>query len=1018
MKRTLAPVMTLLMLLALAMPVAAVAPQPVADDAIAKNASASYIVRLEADPVVAYEGGIDGLAATKPRPGAKINPNSPTVKAYVAHLVGAHDATIAGLGRGAHKLHDYVYSFNGFSAVMSARQAVVLAQTAGVLSVTPDEIRPLTTDNSPEYLGLSGEGGLWEQLGGQGAAGENVIVGVVDTGIWPEHPSFADRDSNGKRIYRQVAGWHGKCEPGEAFNASHCNQKLIGAQYFADGFLASAPLAENEYLSPRDADGHGTHTASTAAGNANVSASVLGSDLGIISGMAPRARVAAYKACYTDASGADGCATSDLVAAIDQAVADGVDVINYSIGSSAETLAGPDDIAFLFAAQAGIFVATSNGNTGPDPQTTGSPATVPWVTSVGASTQDRSFEGSVTLGNGASYTGVTLTGGTDMLPIVDSADLEPPAGYEDDGNPDTDDTELCFIGALPDVTDQIVLCARGTNARVEKSEAVAEAGGAGMVLYNTVANDTLNTDNHFVPSLHVAKAAGEAIKAYIAGPNAPTAQIGAGRAVDDPTAPDMAAFSSRGPNGAAPDIIKPDVTAPGVNILAGATPTPHLGAPGQLFQAISGTSMSSPHVAGVGALLVQAHPDWTPAMIKSALMTTAHQDVDKEDGETAADPFDMGAGHIVPTPASDPGLVYNAGFNDYLAFLCGTTDAVNPTSCDALTGSLGFSDDPSDLNLASIGVADLAGVQTVTRSVTNVGAAAVYTASVEAPAGVAVVVEPGSLDLAAGETGEFTVTFTSTDTVVPDEWAFGSLTWSDGDHSVRSPLAVKPTALSAPEEVFGQGTDGSLSYDVTFGFAGPFTAEAVDLIPSTTQEGHVEDDPANDINTALGTCDFAGYPDPTNFDCTGITWHVVEAPAGTQHLRVSLFDDFTDGADDLDLYVFDQGGNNVASSGSGTSAEQADVFNTSDSAYLVAVHGWATDETEGGPGTDYTLFSWAVGGSAGADFTVDGPDAAVLGATATIDVSWTGLEAGNKYLGAVLYSGGNPGYTLVNIDTE
>lgn len=1018
MKRTLPSIVTLLMVLTMAAPVAAVTPQPVADDAIDKNASGSYIVRLEADPVVAYEGGINGLAATKPRPGEKINPNSGTVKAYVAHLVGAHDAALANVGGGGHKLHDYVYSFNGFSAVLTPTQAVLLAQTAGVLSVTPDEIRPLTTDNSPDYLGLSGDGGLWDQLGGQGAAGEDVIVGVVDTGIWPEHPSFADRDADGKRIYRQIPGWHGKCEPGEAFNASHCNQKLIGAQYFADGFLASAPLADNEYLSPRDADGHGTHTASTAAGNANVAASVLGSDLGTISGMAPRARVAAYKACYTDAGGADGCATSDLVAAIDQAVADGVDVINYSIGSSAETLAGPDDIAFLFAAQAGIFVATSNGNTGPGPQTTGSPATVPWVTSVGASTQDRSFRGLVTLGNGASYSGVTLTGGTDMLPIVDSADLEPPAGYEDDGNPGTDDTELCFIGALPDVSGMIVLCARGTNARVEKSQAVAEAGGAGMVLYNTVANDTLNTDNHFVPSLHVALADGQAIKAYIDGTSAPTAQIGAGAAVDDPSAPDMASFSSRGPNGAAPDIIKPDVTAPGVNILAGGTPTPHLGAPGQLFQAISGTSMSSPHVAGVAALLVQAHPDWTPAMIKSALMTTAHQDVDKEDGTTPADPFDMGAGHIVPTPANDPGLVYNTGFNNYLAFLCGTTDAVNPTSCTALANA-GFSLDPSDLNLASIGVADLAGIQTVSRSVTNVGAtAAVYNASVEAPAGVSVTVEPSSLSLAPGQTAPFEVTFASTDSVVPDEWAFGSLTWSDGAHAVRSPLAVKATALSAPEEVFGEGIEGSLTYDVTFGFAGPFTAEAVDLIPATTEEGSVQDDPSNNINTALGTCNFAGFPDPTNFDCTGITWHVVEAPAGTEHLRVSLFDEFTDGADDLDLYVYTLGGTNVAASGSGTSAEQADVFNPTDPAYLVAVHGWATDETSGGPGTNYTLFSWAVGGSAGADFTVDAPAAAVLGATEAITVSWTGLEAGNKYLGAVLYSGGNPGYTLVNINTE
>jgi hypothetical protein len=704
------------------------------------------------------------------------------------------------------------------------------------------------------------------------------------------------------------------------------------------------------------------------------------------------------------------------VAAIDQAVADGVDVINYSIGSSAATLDSPDDIAFLFAARAGIFAATSNGNDGPDPETTGSPASVPWVTSVGASTQDRTFEGAVELGSGATFTGVTLTGGTDMLPIVDAADLEPPAGYEDDGNPDTDDTELCFVGALPSdaVSGKIVLCARGTNARVAKSEAVFEADGAGMVLYNTVANDTLNTDNHFVPSVHVDLAAGTAIKAYIDGTNAPTARIHAGQAVDDPSAPDMAAFSSRGPNSAAPDIIKPDVTAPGVNILAGNTATPFLGAPGELFQAISGTSMASPHVAGIGALLVQAHPDWTPAMIKSALMTTAHQDVDKEDGTTPADPFDMGAGHIVPTPANDPGLVYDTGYNAYVAFLCGTTDIVDPASCQILEDR-GFSDEPSDLNLASIGIGELAGSQTVTRTVTNVGAAGTYTATVEAPLGVSVAVEPSSLELAAGESGSFEVTFTTEAGAEYDEWVFGSLTWSDGDHSVRSPLAVRPVELAAPTEVFGSGVEGSLSYDITFGFTGPFDAQPAHLIPAAREAGHVDDDPSNDINIALGTCDFGSFP----FECTGITWHFVPTPAGTEHLRVSLFDDFTDGEDDLDLYVFGaDSGANVAGSGSGTSAEQADVFNPDESGYLVAVHGWATDETTGGPGANYTLFSWAVGTGTDTNLTVTAPATATLAESGTVEVAWSGLTADEKYLGAVVYSAGNPGYTLVNIGTE
>ena len=200
----------------------------------------------------------------------------------------------------------------------------------------------------------------------------------------------------------------------------------------------------------------------------------------------------------------------------------------------------------------------------------------------------------------------------------------------------------------------------------------------------------------------------------------------------------MAVFSSRGPNGAVADIIKPDVTAPGVQILAGASPTPFLGAPGQLFQAIQGTSMSSPHVAGVGALLVGAHPDWTPAMIRSALTTTAHQDVDKEDGTTPADPFDFGGGHIAPMPANDPGLVYDAGLRRLLRLPLRCRRARSfGRHCNAVR-----SIDPSDLNQATIGIAELAGIQTVTRTVTNVGPAGTYEVTVVPPAGVTAVGQP------------------------------------------------------------------------------------------------------------------------------------------------------------------------------------------------------------------------------------------------------------------------------------
>ncbi|QBQ54982.1 S8 family serine peptidase [Nitrosococcus wardiae] len=977
----------------------------VPDEALAetfgiKTGTNTYIVQLVDEPVVTYDGGIQDLPATKLTKGKKINPHSASIRGYTNHLRDQQAAVLNATGA-VEQFYNYVYSFNGYSAALTRQQAIATAKHPNVQMIFPEEILQIETDNTPEFLGLT-ERGLWDQLGGRGNAGEDIIIGVIDTGIWPEHPSFSDQldlsDASGRSGKRNSAygpppsDWFGECVSGEQFSQEDCNNKLIGARFYRVGAEAATVITE-DYLSPRDRDGHGTHTASTAGGNANVPAEIFGIDRGMVSGIAPRARIAAYKVCWNNV----GCFVSDIIKAIDDAVADGVDVINYSIGGGASLL-GPDDIAYLFAAEAGVFVATSAGNSGPGPDTVSGPASVPWITAVGASTQDRTFEGSVKLENGAEYFGASLTGGTDVLPLVDAED----AG-----------SELCHPDALDPalVADKIVLCLRGEIARVDKSRAVFEAGAAGMVLYNTSDTEAQITDNHFVPTVHINNTDGLAAKAYIdsAGPTA-TAQITGGEKVTIP-APWMAAFSSRGPNGIAPDIIKPDVTAPGVNILAGNTPNPYFGAPGELFLAISGTSMSSPHVAGVGALLKQAHPDWTPAMIKSALMTTGSQDVKKEDGATPADPFDMGSGHIAPNSAVDPGWLYQAGFRDYQAFLCGATTGVSQNTCDVLE-RFGFSFDASDLNLASIGIAELAGVQTVPRTVTSVTpGAATYNVSVDAPPGISVAVNPSSLTLAEGESGTYEVTFTTTSSATLDEWAFGSLAWSDSVHNVRSPIAIKPVVLAAPDEVSGTGTDGTLSYEITFGYSGDFAANPHGLIPAETQADTVVDDPANDINTALSTG-------------VGITVHVVDIPAGTKYARFSLFDGDTDGQDDLDLYVFDPDtADFVGSSGTPTSAEEVNLENPDPGMYQVVVHGWQTD----GPDANYTLFSWALGAADAGNMTVTAPSSAILGASDTVTVDWSSLETATKYLGSVTYhditspSGYNDGlidFTLVRIDTD
>ncbi len=958
-----------------------------------------YIVRMLEDPVVAYTGGIPGLAATAPGRGQKIDPTHPAVVNYAAHLDGRHADALARAG--GRKVYDYRFSFNGFAAELSPAQAEAMKGVPGVVAVVKDEMVEADTSSTPAFLGLTAPGGLWDMLGGFDRAGEDVIIGMVDSGIWPESLSFSDRTGlngnatkDGKLSYHQIPGWHGKCVPGEAFTGSDCNQKLIGAQYFNAAWGGSAALeAERpwEFMSARDYNGHGTHTSSTAGGNHGVPTTGPAAVFGPISGMAPRARIATYKALWStqDASTASGF-TSDLVAAIDQAVADGVDVINYSISGTTTNFLDPVQVAFLYAANAGVFVACSAGNSGPTTGTVAHPG--PWLTTVAAGTHNRNGEGSVTLGNGASYFGASVATAVGPAPFVDST----AAGL---AGADPTMVALCYAaidnGGTPvldpaKVAGKIVLCDRGVTARVNKSLAVQEAGGVGMVLVNTSPN-SLNADFHFVPTVHLADTDRAAVKAYAATAGA-TATINQASIVYNVPAPFTASFSSRGPLAAGSgDLLKPDVIAPGQDILAAVAPP---GNAGRDFNLYSGTSMSSPHVAGLAALLRNLHPDWTPMMIKSALMTSASDVLDGPNTNPLVI-FRQGAGHVRPNSAADPGLVVNAGWNDWLAFLCGTTTGVGASTCSALSG-MGYSLDPSDLNVASIAIGDMAGVQTVTRKVTNVGTrSATYTASVAGMSGFTVTVTPSSLTLARGATGTFTVAFTRT-TATLNSYGGGQLTWSDGSHRVRIPVVVRPVALAAPAQV--SGTGDPLSYSVKFGYTGPFTASARGLIPATTFTGSVVTDPTGTFQPVAG-------PSAVSFD--------VVVPAGTTYARFSLFDANSPPGSDLDLYVY-RGTTLVGSSGGSTATEQVSLVNPTAATYTVWVHGFSVPT----PGS-FTLFTWVLGTADAGNMVVSAPGAATLGASGTIGLSFTGLAPATRYLGSVAYGGSAslPNPTIVRVDT-
>ena len=950
-----------------------------AEPSAAQRGSHAYLVLLEEPPVAAYEGGKAGYPATKPAAGHKLNKNAAHVQKYAQYLRGRH-ADIAGRV-GASRLYDYDYSLNGFAAVLTPTQVARLQTTAGVARIERDSLSQTQTDNTPKFLGLSAPGGIWSQLGGQGNAGEDVIIGVVDTGIWPEHPSFADTGYG-----PAPAGWNGDCQSGEQWTPKNCNDKLIGARYFEKGYGHFGGDLAGDYQSPRDHDGHGTHTASTAGGNANVSATVLGRDMGTVSGVAPLARIAAYKACWPG-----GCATTDLVAAIDAAVSDGVDVINYSIGDGDPDFLDSDDVAFLFARQAGVFVSASAGNSGPGPSTVDHGG--PWLTTVGASTQDRSFTGTVKLGSGQTFKGVSITPGLASTPIVDGA----AAG-----------SVGCLTGLDPArVTGKIVVC-EGSFNRAARGLAVKQAGGVGLVLYTASENDSLMSDNHHIPALHVKRSIGLAVKSYIAGAGSAATASLSGGSKEFGGGNTMAAFSSRGPllpsERSTGDLLKPDVTAPGVQILAGNSPTATVGAPGQLFQAIGGTSMSSPHVAGIGALLRDRHPDWTPDLMQSALMTSARQDVRKEDGVTPADPFDFGAGHVVPNGAADPGLVYPVGFDDYRAFLrsqglCRLCFGTSPAPEAAAT----------NLNVPTVTIRSLAGVRTVTRTVRNVGPAGTYTVNVAAPAGVDVAVTPSRLTLAAGQTASYQVSFVANRKAVFNQYAFGSLTWSDGKggHRVRTPLVVRPVQLAAPASITGTGVSGSTTVSIPLGYQGSFSVAPQGLVPAVTEARTVTDDPTNNFDT--------DNPDANQ----GIQVHPLTVPAGTTLARLQLFDEFTDGDDDIDLYLYRVNGDGtqtlVGESAGGTSAERVELVNPQAGSYKLYTHGWQTDGTS----ASYTLFRWLVGSTAAGNMTTtSNTSTATVGGSADVTVAWSGLTSGTKYLGRVSYRDGvgEIGGTIVSIN--
>ena len=981
----------------------------------------TYIVQLKDEPAASYQGTTAGFAATQAAPGTPFRGNSAAVQSYRSFLRSKQLSVLASIGN-ARAISQLDTVFNGFTARLTPAQAAALQANPNVAAIAEDQLLKPATITTPVFLGLTAPGGVWSQVDANGMAikGENMILGDVDLGIWPESPSYADHvDANGTPTFSggtlvygpPPATWTGGCVAGDAFvPAQACNNKLIGAKYYDANLLSSGVTLDwAAFNSPRDdlgpSGGHGDHTASTAAGNEKVPAVVNGVTMGLAAGMAPRARIAAYKVCFTyDVAGGatkNSCSSADSMAAIDQAVKDGVNAINFSISGATGTTNDMVEQAFYRAALAGVFVAAAAGNSGPT-NTVNHPS--PWLTTVAAATHDRVIDGDVLLGNGSKYTGASLN----VNPLASA-----PLIRAEDAGVGGGNASLCFTAAdmtltpvagqvLLDpakVAGKVVICTRGTNPRVSKSAEVLAAGGVGMVLVDNGAG--LVSEAHSVPTVHVSAADGAAIKAYAAAGGSPTAAETAFYFGKQP-APTIASFSGRGPNLADVNILKPDLAAPGVGVIASVTPAyTHAQrdalaagtlAAGPAWASYDGTSMATPHVVGVSLLLKQAHPTWSPSAIKSALMTSAFDTLD--DGlagmQNGKLPWSQGAGFISPNKAIDPGLVYDMGKADYVKYQCLTQKSLVPASDCSTYGTL---DQTYNLNLPSITLGAMLGTTTVKRRVTNVGTSpATYTATASMGGGMSVAVSPSTLSLAPGASANFTVTVTPSASTPKFTWEYGTLSWTDGTHVVRSPLQANlGSSVSAPADFSATTVSGSKIFTITTGFNGKATAlkgmKDVTLGAPATLVPNTSVDAAAVCKTTSSTANVQVYS--------------MNVPAGAIVARFALRQaDVSGPTDDNDLAVVAPNGQ-VTSSEGGTSHETVELLNPAAGTYKVCVAAYASPN----PTSTHQLSSWIVspGDTAGGAFTVLMPSAVFSGSSATVGLSWSGLAVGHRYIGGVQY---------------
>ncbi|MBM7842732.1 S8 family serine peptidase [Herpetosiphon giganteus] len=958
----------------------------------AKSGSVKVIVQFHEAPLATYAGDVNGLKATA---NAQTGRNKLDVKtadsqAYLKYLDGKHASFLKDVQAKSNQikqLADYQVALNGMFLEVDVSAITVLRNHPEVASVEVAPVEKLDTDSSNQFIGTVS---FWQNLGGGNTgtnAGENIVIGVIDSGIYNPsstftttgiHPSLRDPSPVGGDYSAWPGGYKGICatnppanqvSPDNSFGA--CNDKLIGAWWYNGGGIANP----GEAKSPMDQSGHGTHTATTAGGNGGTV-----SPFGTVSGVAPRARIIAYKVCWeedpTDTEDG-GCNGGDSVSAINQALIDGVDVLNYSISGGNSPWTDGVEVAFRNANAAGVVVSASAGNAG----TVGSVAhNSPWLITVAASTQAREFKGYISNLSGGTGAAPTPLVGASLYPgsVTGQIKLAPPQAGE------TVAPSLCVSPYAPgtfQATD-IVICRRGNNARVLKYANVFAGGAGGGIIVNATDNQGIVADYCAKVCVHLEKnatlesAAGEALVTYVQSGTV-TGKADGGVKVTGP-GDKMAGFSSMGPS-PVKNLIKPDVTLIGVDVNAGHTADvwDNDFVDGELFQVIGGTSMSSPHNAGVTALMRQKYPTWTPFEIKSALMTTAKTSVVKPDGVTPADPFNMGAGRVDLTKVFSAGLVLNETVSNFVA--------ANPSA----------GGNPATLNIASAANDACAIECTWTRTVKNtLSVATTWTVS-GSTSPVTVTATPASLNLAPGATGTITIKANVAGRPINGNWIFGELRLTESANrapAVHFPIAVKATSGGVPANA--SATTRRDSGKVTVG-----GYNAINVTNLTIREfGLTKGLQVTEVIT--GDSDDGSVYDDIN---DGTFYESFVIPAGASKFAARIAETTSE---DVDMYIFrDTNGDGIPQEseeiGTATTPSALETFTLANPAagtYIILVQNWAESVNAPDP---ITLEAYYIPTTNLGNWDVVGPANVSGSAPFSVDIYWDepALEAGDVWFG-------------------